>query len=310
MENAFFCEICKYSTTRKYNMSIHYKSKRHLLLSKQNEDLNAPVLLKVSQNSPKMSQPDEKCVYCHKTFSYKKNLKRHYKSCQKIKNYSLYQEQQDIIINLQKDNRRLEEEKQKAEKEKKKAERELIDFMKDVVKNNKSITLNNNKTVNMFHIMQHYKPKYDYKELMNMPLTDDEINKYHRLGAEYAAEEMIRSRCIENMSVEERPIHCVDTARDKYVIRDNGDWMVDNNGEMIIEKTFPMLKQIFMDNSSQEINKLSKKRDFDGIDKILDNQRIAAETTLHRNDKKILKKFKNKISTKNIFKSKLLENDK
>ena len=118
------------------------------------------------------------------------------------------------------------------------------------------------------------------------------VNGFYRLGADYAAEEMIETRCITNFTAEERPIHCVDSSRDKYVVRKDNSWVVDNNGEMIVEKTFPMLKEVFIDESSKEIGRLAKDNDRKGIDRVIYNIESAANTISHKNDKKILKKFK------------------
>ena len=72
------------------------------------------------------------------------------------------------------------EENKKVEKEKKQAEQELIEFMRDIAINNRNITVNNhnNKTVNMFHIMQHYKLKKNYDELMNKPLSNEKRKRF------------------------------------------------------------------------------------------------------------------------------------
>lgn len=336
------CNECIYSTNRKYDYRRHLNSEKHLKKSAfapspKRENLGEFGRI-LHENPPSddaklthlenlgelweniLRQNASICSYCKRIFQHKKNLARHYKICKKVSenhnyNMKLYEKTQDtekdkIIENLLKD-------KIRAEERSKVAEEQLAKFIKEV-STQRNVTINNNtimnhnhnhhNTINMHYIKKHYNNAKDYDELMNAPMTEEEEEKLYRLGANYAVEEMIESRCIKNLKAEERPIHCVDGSRDKFMIRKNNAWKVDNKGTMIVAGTFNMLKKIFIDDKGKELREKAKKRDYEGIDTIITNQQKAASIITHKNDKQIMDNLKNSISVQNINSSNMIEN--
>ena len=72
LSNVFHCEICNHTTSRKYNLDLHFESKKHknnLLTTKNNESL-----VKTSKNLI--------CLKCDKEFNDRAGLWRHKKKMQ------------------------------------------------------------------------------------------------------------------------------------------------------------------------------------------------------------------------------------
>ena len=69
--NTFHCEICNHTTNRKYNLDLHFESKRHknnILTTKNNDPL--------AKTSKKLI-----CLNCDKEFNDRAGLWRHKKKC-------------------------------------------------------------------------------------------------------------------------------------------------------------------------------------------------------------------------------------
>ena len=44
--------------------------------------------------------------------------------------------------------------------------------------------------------------------------------------------------------MKDRPFHCVDGSRSKYMLKTGGSWQIDKNGKKIIEGIFPRIIQL------------------------------------------------------------------
>jgi len=185
-----------------------------------------------------------KCVYCNKSISVKRNLKRHYKVCKMkpkcefeqviLKEKREFKEKleekdkilQEHIEQLQKKNQEHVEQLLKKDQELlelKETEEEYFKFMKHMAKKN-NITYNDNKSINMFFIMKNYKDAKNYETLMDPALTTNEIKQIKESSVQAGVYNLINNRCIEGLEIEERPFHCVDHSRNKYLLRISDDW--------------------------------------------------------------------------------------
>ena len=84
---AFHCELCKYSTVRRYNYDKHMKSEKHELKTKTTT-LLAEVSLPIAEVSHTIAPVAEtlKCKYCEQCYRHKSSLSKHIKySCTKNK---------------------------------------------------------------------------------------------------------------------------------------------------------------------------------------------------------------------------------
>ena len=198
------------------------------------------------------------CEYCNKKISHKHNIKRHYEVCKKYGEHKLKIEKDNIINNLK---AQLKEKdidmeglynklKKKEEKLKKKqdelddlrdVERDFLEFMKKASVSQSNVTNINN--YNMFFIVKTYVDAMNYENRMNKPLTAEEEQYVLDNGGVYGGYQIIYDRCIKGVELKDRPFHCVDSSRSKYMLRTGDAWQIDKKGKQILEGIYPrMLK--------------------------------------------------------------------
>ena len=96
-------------------------------------------------------------------------------------------------------------------------------------------------------------------------------------------------KCIEDTEIDKRSIHCVDSARKKFVVRANDNWQVDIKGKKILTISIPITKDIFEKDYDYEnindpylksiiINKLIQLEEKAGRIKIIND--LSGETLL------------------------------
>ena len=205
------------------------------------------------EDIPSKIEEKIKCKYCDKIKS-KKNIKRHMRVCKnkhKYKYKKLKKEKEDMI--------------KKLEEEKDKLEDDFFNFMKQMA--NRSTTTNNiiyndksTKMKNMYYIMGTYKNAKNYSDLMKPDLTLSEIECIQEKGPLVGSSNILHTRCIDGLTVDERPFHCVDEPRNKYVLRESDNWKVDKNAEEILSTVVKKVREVV---GTDTINKIIKLLDFE-----------------------------------------------
>ena len=187
----------------------------------------------------------KKCIYCNKILSKTGSMNRHYKSCKEKPKVELTKIIDATKADLNEKERKLEQTmKQLKEKEKKlqEVEKEYFDFVKKVAEAGPGKLINN---VNMFYIMNNYTEAYDYNELMDPSLSTSENNFVKDNGTIAGCFNVIKGRCIDNVDLKNRPFHCVDQSRNKYLLYRNNEWSVDISGSEILNKVYPKIHKVF-----------------------------------------------------------------
>ena len=249
MKKKYYCKMCKYETDRLFNFNKHKKSKKHInnvttFTIPKNGDSYPNFGTKYPKNGEKIAKKVVECIeceFCNKPISYKKHVKRHYKTCIKYKEHLIKQEKNSVIDELKNELQQKEEELE----ELKDIEKEFMDFMKKV--STAKIEANNNsniKQVNMFFIVKTYIKAKNCEDLMAPPLTEKEIEYVHENGGVYGGYNILINRCVNGLEMEERPFHCVDASRDKYMLRTNDVWQIDRKGRKILEFIYPKMLQL------------------------------------------------------------------
>lgn len=70
---SYVCDLCDYSTTRKYNYDVHMKSKKHL-----DKNINISLSSKKTKNTESFV-----CNLCNREYNYNRSYLRHIKDCEK-----------------------------------------------------------------------------------------------------------------------------------------------------------------------------------------------------------------------------------
>lgn len=262
MSIKYTCEYCNYATDNNGCYKRHINSKKHLLkLPNIKEEMLA------IRDSGAF-----KCVYCGKLLRDKKSKSRHYKNCNSKKLTEKFAEEKT----------KFEEENSKLKQELLELERDHIDFVKMVCKNggiangvinNNNTSNNSTNNVNMYYVINNFHNPYNIEDLMRPKLSQDEKEYILKNGALAGSLKLIKDRCITNIKVEKRPFHCVDDARNKYIVRENDDWVIDKNGNKILTTTYSKIEEAYPDIPSRRninLNDIDSDdpdiMDFDGVD--------------------------------------------
>jgi len=222
--NKFFCEVCDYSTSKKYNYEKHLSTSKHI------ESMSSNNLV---ENVAKSSNNVYSCVYCQKVYKDNSGLWRHKKKCNIKNNTDNTDEMSDkeLIQFLLKENSEfkhfmLEQNKQMLELAKNSGHHNN-NTTSNVVNNNQQFNLNfylNETCKNAMNIM-------DFVSQLNVSIKD--LEDTGRLGyAEGISKIFING--LKQMSVTDRPIHCSDLKRETLYIKDNNEWNKETENKVIL----------------------------------------------------------------------------
>lgn len=102
--------------------------------------------------------------------------------------------------------------------------------------------------------MNNFNDAHNFEDIMNKPLTEKERKYITDNGALIGCSKLIKDRCIYDIEVPNRPFHCVDSSRNKYILRTNNKWNIDEKGRQILGTTYPIIRPLF-DMSVEDIKK-------------------------------------------------------
>jgi len=301
------CDCCNYSTNVLSNYHRHNRTKRH---KQHNEKYSNSNLLKnnkiLLRNNKICCGTTKKfdCDYCKKDLTSKRNVKQHYKICKEYIKHIAIKAKDDIIQELKVDNKLKTKELELKIKELeafKKSEKEYFNIIKSLANNTGSGTVNiNNPTINntntygIYYVMRNFKDALNFEDVMKPALTNEEINYTRENGAASGCYKLLYDRCVNGIAVENRPFHCTDLARKKYILHTENDWKVDDKGEMILNKTCPKIQKLYQ--GDKNIDAMNSEEINDYID---DAEQISY---LYKNRKKIISTLAGKTYLKNNMK--------
>ena len=98
--------------------------------------------------------------------------------------------------------------------------------------NNNTMSNSNNKTnnfnVNMF-LNEHCQNAMNISDFIeSLPITHQELDNTRKYGLSESISNMV-IKGLDDMSIYERPIHCTDPSRKTVYVRDNDEWVKDDN---------------------------------------------------------------------------------
>jgi hypothetical protein len=210
--NGFHCEICNHTTYRKYNLDLHFESKRHknnTLTTKNNESL--------VKTSKKIM-----CLNCDKEFNDRAGLWRHKKKCKAFEEKKTDNEISDkeLIIMLIKQNSELIKETT-----------EFKNMMMKVLENGTHNTTNShNKSFNLqFFLNETCKDAMNIMDFVNsIQLQLSDLERVGELGYVEGISNIIVKN-LKELDITLRPFHCTDKKREIIYIKDENKWEKDEN---------------------------------------------------------------------------------
>lgn len=239
----FCCDICDYTTVRRYNYKIHLESVRHLgnaklaktsttfFSSKTDDNLVSPMcsekqlMLRQHFGNAKLAKTSKtyKCDNCEKIYKNRSGLWRHMKQCissDSIRNLNLQCQSSfdditntDLIMMLIKENS------------------ELKSMMSQVIEKGTHTTIINNNTnshnksfnLNVFlnETCKHAMNLTEFVDSIKIQLSD--LITVGELGYVDGISKIIVKN-LNNIDEKVRPIHCTDKKRETYYVKDKGQW--------------------------------------------------------------------------------------
>ena len=306
------CKQCNYSTDRLSSYKKHCLTKKHKsneVSHKKVATFSMPKTARVvpnlaSKKTPKNTKKSMiECEYCGKNYHDQGTLNRHLKIC-KDKKLADQTNKDQLISQLLEKNKQFEEEKDKLKDDLLKtndkllhtndallqANREVIKLATQMNENKGDTTTINN--YNMFYIIKNFTNAHNIEDIMMPKLTDKEIKCIEDRGAVGGTYQLIKNRCIDGIDIPERPFHCIDGSRDKYLMRTEDNWSIDSMGDQILDVVFPKVRPLY-DLTTEDTNELS--------------HNAEQLTNLENGRKKIIKELNNETILKNNMKEKQIK---
>jgi len=225
------CETCDYHTSRKSQFERHFLTDKHLKLTNTYQNV-----------------PPQNICNCGKIYKHRQSLYNHKKSCNTFINTNTFNKINDeelsdkqLIMMLIKDN-----------SEFKNMMFEQNKSMMELVKNgthNTIISNNNNKTFNLqVFLNETCKDAINLSDFVNqIKLSISDLEETGTLGyAEGISKVFIKN--LDDIDYNLRPIHCSDSKRETIYIKDNNEWLKDDEKKSNLTKA---IKQVANKNIKQ-----------------------------------------------------------
>jgi hypothetical protein len=215
----FKCNVCNYTTARKYNLDLHLNSIKHknnVSTTNHNESL---------VNISKKYQ----CQNCVKEFNDRAGLWRHKKKCSIVEQC----DEPDVHINNSTTNK--DELINYLIKENQEFKNLILEIVKkDTYTNCHNTTNSHNKSFNLqFFLNETCKDAMnimDFVDSIKLQLSD--LEKVGELGYVEGISNIIVKN-LNELDVTQRPVHCTDKKRETMYIKDEDKWEKDENNSKI-----------------------------------------------------------------------------
>ena len=221
LNNKYGCEFCNYYTNRKSNLDNHNKSYKHQNSINKSYSFTNP-------------QKNLFCDICKNEYKTSSGLWKHRNKCKKKNDDEVLEKlvsehneptDKELMMMLIKENA------------------EMKKMMMEVIKNGTHNTNNShNKTFNLqFFLNEQCKDAINITDFVNsIQLQLEDLEETGRLGYVDGISRVVIKN-LDDMNTHKRPIHCSDSKREILYIKDNNQWIKDNeNNDTMIK----MIKQV------------------------------------------------------------------
>jgi hypothetical protein len=220
----YSCECCKYISNNKKDYTKHLSTLKH---TKMNELQHFTM-----EKSPKIPKI-YKCEICDKSYKYRDGLWRHKKKCLIQEETNELSDKNLILTLIQQNN-------------------ELQKQMLEVIKNgthNTTHTNSHNKSFNLqFFLNEECKDALNIAEFVSSIKMDlDDLETTGRLGYVEGVTRIINKN-LNDLDQSKRPIHCSDVKREVLYIKNDDQWVKENESKPILTKA---INQIANENIKQ-----------------------------------------------------------
>jgi len=246
----FTCISCDYTCSNNYDFTRHKSTRKHLNRTKtQNIEQTAlhdiaPLICKYcdkkyyARNS--LWYHEKKCVYKHENNVITVGNDNNTTSIVEKKEEDM-PDMKELIIALMTQNQNMQkqmfEQQALVQAHAETQQKQLLEMMPQLgntsnTTNNNTMSNSNNKTnnfnVNMF-LNEHCQNAMNISDFIeSLPITHQELDNTRKYGLSESISNMV-IKGLDDMSIYERPIHCTDPSRKTVYVRDNDEWVKDDN---------------------------------------------------------------------------------
>lgn len=246
---SFYCKFCDFKCSKLSNYNIHLKTKKHAANALQMK--NAQETVETDGNNDfydvndlnevdyiEETMPELHLCQCGKNYTTKSGLWKHKKSCElKKPNYPY-----ETMDQLPKDFKITTEMFYELLKQHNELQKSIVELLKEKGPMNISNCGNNNKTFNLnMYLNETCKNALNISDFVNqIQLTIADLEETGRLGyAEGISKVFIKN--LNEMEINERPIHCSDSKRETLYIKDDNVWHKEDINKNILTKAIKQL---------------------------------------------------------------------
>ena len=222
----YCCKKCDYNTSDKKDFKKHLSTLKHNLSAKDNQ---------------KSEIVANRCKFCNKTYKWKSGLSRHKKKCKKNpKNIVAKNEKLPSVTLSETENPKNDDNKSLIELLMQQTKRtdQALDLLKKSIQTNSKmmpkIGNNNNNTIsiNVF-LNEQCKNAMNLTDFMDKVKISLEDLAYSKNNGYVKGVTNIFAKQLKDLKPTERPIHCSDTKRLQFYVKDEDKWAKDENNEKI-----------------------------------------------------------------------------
>ena len=297
----YYCQFCDYGTSKKSSFDEHLETKKH---KRSRLATNSNIQQQNScQNLPELS-PNKtyNCTNCDKTFKDRTGLWRHKKKCNNESGQNHLGLTDKELINI------LIQQNQK-----------LMSVVENGTNNHNNSHNNSHNTTNIdnktfnlnFFLNETCKDAMNINEFVSsIKVSLEDLENTGRQGYIEGISNIILKN-LNNLEQHYRPIHCSDTKREVFYIKDNNEWQKENQEKPILTKAIKVIaneniKQIkywrdkypdctdsdskknnlYLKIVSNSMNGLTEEEGHKNINKIITN--VAKEVSINKQTQTVL----------------------
>ena len=240
-QSNYVCELCDFKCCKKYSWD------RHLLTIKH---------IQVTQSDQKVTEKGQKgqksCEICGKQYISRNGLWKHSKVCSEKMNNKYPEITTDLVIEIIKQNQELQKQNNEIQKQNNELQKQMLEVIKNGTHNNSNNNNTNNshnKTFNLqFFLNEECKDALNISEFVSsIKVQLEDLETTGRLGYVEGVSRIINKN-LNDLDQTKRPIHCSDVKREVLYIKNDDQWIKENETKPILTKA---IKQIANENIKQ-----------------------------------------------------------
>lgn len=243
LSKKYYCEDCDYNTDRKSNINNHYNSLKH------KKEVSG------TKNKQILSNNNYICENCNKIYQTTSGLWKHKKCCSNYndtQNDNKCQEiTSELVIEIVKQNQEFKELIVKQNKENQELQKQMLEVIKNGTNNTNmnNNNNNNNKTFNLqLFLHEECKDALNIAEFVtSIKVQLEDLETTGKLGYVEGVSRIINKN-LNELEQTKRPIHCSDVKREVLYIKNEDQWIKENETKPILTKA---IRQIANENIKQ-----------------------------------------------------------